>query len=176
MKNAVIALLTTIAVLTAFAEDSYLYWMVDTSPVSGYEYDRVQVRAINNDDNSSSLLSIYWSNEGTPTLYSSDKYVTAQNVEDNNGAFGFYASLTGAMGDNYSYVIELFNDTQFLAQSEELAYVKASEFIATGGSGLQNLAKAWNPTSYAIPEPNSAILVLLGCAGLALRRRRLMHA
>ena len=39
-------------------------------------------------------------------------------------------------------------------------------------SGVFSASTAWTPTSSSVPEPTSGLLMLLGVAGLALRRKR----
>ncbi len=79
----------------------------------------------------------------------------------------------------YAFVIELGNyengDWSTLAVSETVSYndLVTSEAIAqSNGAYNPNYAKPWVASSYVIPEPTSGMLVLVGAALLALRRRR----
>ncbi|MBQ6136235.1 MAG: PEP-CTERM sorting domain-containing protein [Kiritimatiellae bacterium] len=78
----------------------------------------------------------------------------------------------------YAFVIELgayeSGSWSTLAVSESASYVDlvANHHIDVF-SGYQPLyATPWNPTTYAVPEPASGLLVLVGAALLALRRGR----
>ncbi len=80
----------------------------------------------------------------------------------------------------YSFTIELGNWANgtwtVLAQSGAAAYSELAGHIAPGGGGLDvPYALPWNPQDYRyfvpVPEPGTALLIVLGCAVLALRRR-----
>ena len=80
----------------------------------------------------------------------------------------------------YSFTIELGNWASgtwtVLAASEAAAYSALAGHIAPGGGGLDvPYALPWNPQDYhyfvPVPEPGTALLIVLGCAVLALRRR-----
>ena len=73
-------------------------------------------------------------------------------------------------GKYYAYMVAIGSDGQSLALSNT-----ANEFNLI--SATTPVSKWWNPAnnafSYAVaPEPTSGLLLLLGVAGLALRRRR----
>ena len=89
-----------------------------------------------------------------------------------------YADVTDKAG--YTFMIELgnFENGKWVAivtgEAQSYSYLDAQESIGTWDmtkelSGLAGLD--WS-TSYAVPEPNSGVLLLLGGALLALRRRR----
>lgn len=167
--------------IASFGADtsSYLYWMVGTE-ANSYEYGAVKIHAIANTGASTGdyYLDLYAGNgtligEGDAGV--AEKYITSSQSANQ----GYYALLSAADYKNYTYVIELFNDSAFVAQSfPDLTSATIDAYVATtqSSTGIQELVTAWKPTTYAVPEPNSALLLLLGCAGLALRRRRLMHA
>ena len=157
----IFSVLLLFGALSAAAEDSYLYWMLGDT--GDYSYSKVRVIA---DGNSSSPLTIYAPDSTSSTGLSSDSYTELSSGQANIGAL--YAKLVG--GTTYSsFVVELLNESgDFVAQSATLAY--SSQYIATFNS--LNLADVWVASSFAIPEPNSAMLLLLGCAALGLRRRR----
>ena len=175
MKKCLFALLFVALAGPVLADgDSYLYWMVADN--TGYTYDSVKVHAIytgTEATGSDKYLSLYQIGDVSESINVTYSDVTAAS----EAGRGFYASLAGAMDSNYSYVIELFNNSKFVAQSfPDLTYASAADYIATTAGGASITPTLWMPTSYNVPEPNSALLLLLGCAGLALRRRRLMHA
>ena len=78
----------------------------------------------------------------------------------------------------YSFTIELGNWANgtwtVLAESEVATYAALAGHIASdGGGGLDApYALPWAPqTFHAVPEPGSALLIVIGCALIALRRR-----
>ena len=162
----VLLVLSMLWVAVAAAEDSYLYWMVGDT--TGFTYDSVQVRGYDGSDYTDPL-SLFWDS-------SSSSIGTSASREQVNpgGAFtpGLYAKLVS--GQAYSsFVIELISEGRGVAES----WIGYSEALASIESGnTWHSITAWAPTSYVIPEPNSAMLLLLGCAALGLRRRRQFKA
>ena len=86
----------------------------------------------------------------------------------------------GYNGAAYSFTIELGNWASgtwtVLAESDLANYSELAGHIAPGGGGLDvPYALPWNPQDYhyvvPVPEPGTTLLLLLGCAVLALRRR-----
>ena len=164
-----IALALTLA-HAASAEESYLYWMVGEDAAGDIQYDAVAVSAFTGDDVASgSLLTLYYGN-GNP--------VGGTLVDGDSATSGLplYASLGILMGENYSYVVELFLGNELVGQSEALGYASATSAgniaTATSAGSLPGLA-TWSPASFrSVPEPTSALLALLGFAALALRRKK----
>jgi len=158
----------------AAAEDSWLYWMLGDASKSGYaadtDYNAVKVRGYTSDTEFDYLNLYYDSASG-----SFGQSISAATINEMNGiGAGLYAGLVN--GTTYSsFVIELVNDSGgFVADSGRLSAASAAAYIETANSLKQ--PSAWAPVSYAIPEPNSAMLLLLGCAALGLRRRRQLKA
>jgi phage-related tail fiber protein len=92
----------------------------------------------------------------------------------------YFASLNGLSGASYSYVIELGNwsDGSWTGASMESAAVsysdlQAKDAIATWTDKTPTYSQPWTPTQFhVVPEPNSGLMLLVGGALLALRRRR----
>ena len=164
----ILTVLLFLGAFTAAAEDSYLYWMVgEGAPTEGY--NTVKVKA--NYDGGSTYLNI-WNDDGV----SQGDSVTKSMVDSHRAAgSGLYAGL-GSNPAYTSFVIELYNGSDFFLDSETLSYSAAllANNIYTENS--MALPSAWAPTAFSIPEPNSAMLLLLGCAALGLRRRRQLKA
>ena len=164
-------LVSVFGLLAARAEDSYLYWLVDAH-ADQYDYTAVKVRA--SDGSGSELLNLY------PDMRDVKCYDTAgpageiKEIAQYGGILGFWAALTTSQhtyADGASYVIELYHDDTLLAQSEELFYSEAVANHFVNANASQGQTNIWMPTAFAAPEPNSALLMLVGCAVLALRRR-----
>lgn len=154
-----LSVLLVLGAIAASAEDSYLYWMVgDGAPA----YSSAKVKAFEGGDYLT-ILNAY----GDEIGYS----ITTEQMSDNMAStFGLYAAL-GADPTYSSFVIELYNDSGFVGQSEiTYSQALANNYITFDNSMV--LPAMWAPTTFAIPEPNSALLMLLGCAVLGLRRRR----
>ena len=162
------------------AEDSYLYWMVSDN-ASGWGWDG---QALNGDytakivafkgdwaGTGGSPLDIGINENGSYLLLGNEVSVTFGQSADN---FQYLAKLAADWSD-FSYFVEIYNDSKNLvARSEGLFY--AQENIAVL-SGLNTPATPWMVASFTpAPEPNSALLLLIGCAALALRRRKQIAA
>ena len=78
----------------------------------------------------------------------------------------------------YAFVIELGNyesgSWSMLAVSESATYTDLvnNGHIEVSGDYNPQVIAPWMPTAYVVPEPTSGVLVLVGAALLALRRRR----
>ena len=159
-----LSVLLVFGATVAAAEDSYLYWMVGDA-ADDLTYDTVKVQ-VNSGTGAGTYLNIYnESGVDNGKSISSETVATYESL-----GRGLYAYL-GSDPTYGSFVIELWNRGTFVAQSEDLPLSTAlANYIVTNNS--MTLPQAWAPQSFAIPEPNSALLMLLGCAALGLRRRR----
>ena len=180
--------------LTALAaEDSYLYWMVaDEITVLDAQGDAV---AFSWDDKVTAKVVAYDSSTWKPGdseaplfLYGQDpstgglKPVEGENYVKLNGDNSPYYALigSGVQESAWSYFIELYNDQGFIGRSSEgLDYATAVSRDYLMGSDLQPGGGLWSVSQFTTtpaPEPNSALLMLIGCAALALRRRKQIAA
>ena len=174
--------------VSASARASYLYWQIDGSEDVSGAYDGARV-FVSNDGGASdrTYLEIGYADADLPDGYQSVGY--AVNVPQPNMSLVAVVPDTPYSADNsYSFYIELINyasadyrtsqtstgygTSDFVAQSEGQSYanLSAHDFI---GSDLSPVNMAvWHGGAYSsVPEPTSAMLVLFGLAGLALRRR-----
>ena len=148
--------------------DSYLYWMVSdtatysdaaggTLPGTLVNYDYAKISA----DGGSTYLSLYGPGGGNLGVDTLDKGV--------DGYVGFASSPAFS-----SFLVELYTDDS----SERVGWATIPYSMVMQNYALRNItdpsqaqAKLYTVTQ-AIPEPTSGLLLLLGMAGLALRRRR----
>ena len=179
-------LLSVLLTALCASADSYMYWMVsdyatlDDQALSPTKDWTARVVAFNPDTQGT------WTYGGGTYLniFSSGANGTLGNSRGDSGVhfaseagnLPYYVNLASSAGQNWTYFVELYNDGKIFAHSEALPYTEAS--IATL-SGMATPGKIWMPAAFvpaAVPEPNSALLMLIGCAALALRRRKQVAA
>ena len=186
----ILAMLAGASVVHA-AEDSYLVWMVNSDAAFGggahapatpgtyyakvigfadgaYDYDK---------RSEANYLTLYV--PGNPDI-SGD--VAGVKIGAGPSTPAYYASLadigTESGAGAYTFFVELYNDSTAatpFARSEGISYSQASSlgYIASMSFTTGVPGNPWAVSSFvAVPEPNSALLLLLGCAALALRRRK----
>ncbi len=153
-------LIILVAVAGIAAHADYLYWMVGSNPQAG--------ETITGDP-----TDFTWTEA---KLYADGEAVSGATLTSD--AWRQYQDLGGyayaSIGDNYdakSFTIELFSGDQWLARSAAVSGSLLGQFITTGMS-LNPVAGGWVATSYAVPEPTSGLLFLLGGMLLGLKRRR----
>ena len=164
----------------AFATDSYLYWMVDenvtwaegtATSTPTYNAARVGYAAADG-SGTTTYLSLY--SAGGTALESGKTTALDSDV-------GLAALYAGAIADtyktaSYSFFIELLNDSTVVGTSEKLAGNALSSYLTSSMGATNQPGEVWNGgtfTTAAIPEPTSGLLMLVGLAGLALRRKRM---
>lgn len=187
-------ILFTIAVVAASvgAHAEYLYWQVQSTDLPNFATGATGARVFASNDGgvTRNYLNIGYADYDDG--FRSIGYAVQVPVNDtslladcsayaNNTAYAFYIELinyddkyrdsgTGVITPTPAYNA---SGTDFRGQSAEgLSYTQLAEhgFAGTDLSPI-NMA-VWNGGSYSpVPEPTSAMLVLFGLAGLALRRR-----
>ena len=201
MKKSLMAILAVFCAMALQAsEDSFLYWMIDPNativgnwgvetPVSaGTYYARVGYTTTERTD--AQVISA-GQLDGYLNLYASvDEDLV--NIQDNSGikdggniitsgdtgvqAMPVYAGMPTVNAANYTYWIELLNEDNTIAGYGSIGmYETLAEYVSSmQGPGAPSLMIPVR--AFAAPEPNSALLMLIGCAALALRRRKQIAA
>ena len=132
------------------------------------------------------LMNIYdnagghWTDTGFTDTFINDEDVPTTVVGTGGG---MYSHFTASDASQLAFAIELGNwengEWVTLATSGTMSY---SDLAVTSVDGMHILQmrdgidvddfQPWAPTTYAVPEPSSGLLVLIGASLLALRRRR----
>lgn len=152
-------ILFTLAILTAIAvKADYLYWMVDT-PQSGT-------------DISGNTASFDWA---TAKLVADDVVVGTLTKSDAElySVIDSYAISGDVSGyASKSFFIELYNsDEGWMAKSATVTGSSLAQYF-TSSMSMNPPSGAWHGESYAVPEPTSGLLFVLGGMLLGLKRRR----
>lgn len=139
-------------------------------------YARVMAVKTDGSETQPVFLDLYAKNE------LGDMYSAGDFTDVSGGRAGpLWANVTGYEDASWSFMIELgnLNDSgdedvwTAMAYSEKATYDQLRQFIQKGEI-LDPTMTPWQGGSYVVPEPTSGLLVLLGGALLALRRRRRM--
>ena len=107
----------------------------------------------------SSWVSIAESNIGTLRPSGTDNYVDY-----------FYAATFTSGDDKYLLLTDTYSVAVQASQATSLGKSLSGSTLADAGTTTIQTGKVWYAAE-AIPEPTTGLLVLLGVAGLALRRR-----
>lgn len=152
MKIKKFAVFAAILAFAGFANAGALYWQVDTSAADS---------AYKGDWDSASLFVV--KTDGTEELL--DGLVA--------GAAPTLTDLGGYGSTGYSFYVELYNAGKSVYTGYKFSYdLLKSGYISTTGVLTPTVLATggWNGAS--VPEPTSGVLLLIGGAMLALRRRR----
>ena len=162
----IIILAFACAALSAVNAD-VLYWMV-----SDAEVEKVGTTADKFDGNTFATLYATYNGETFDVAHKSGTDVF--NAYDGYDTFAYtMGSPLTSPYSNYSFFIELANGTR--SDTQTYAALLSSGFISTGvmGNPASLAAGGFGQSStYAVPEPTSGLLFLIGGMLLGLKRRR----
>ena len=197
MKKQLIAVLLFLCGMTLQAEDEFLYWMIDskatiegkwgiTTKVSdgtyyakvGYAATGTTVEQIVEKGALSGYLNLYELPSSSLFIQDNADYGNSNIATADAGSVPGVQSAPvyakGVTAADYTYWVELWNaDDGIVGYASLGTYESLSAFI----SPMSELASmAASVSVFQVPEPNSALLLMIGCAALALRRRRKIAA
>ena len=173
----IVALATAMTACTLRAD--LLYWMIDGEASDSFSAAYLQTleRAGGDAEKVGSLLYSLDTSSGTRIDY--EPAVGIVSVDDAGRMF-WGESISAEILDDPDLVYGvqlgvLGADGSFTAQfsSERLTYERLDEMGAVQKSAVSVYQQPWNLATavWTVPEPNGALLVLVGTALLALRRR-----
>ena len=167
MNNKLLTAITA-ALVSAFSFGDLLFWEVDTAAVKKANIDEWSYASLYyvNDSASTKLDNLVGAYDGTTQKISADIFSSALVA----------AQLgVGNADSSWSFYIELYNSANAaVGKSQTMSYSALQDYIAQS-IDMSNLAdiKRWSGGTYtAVPEPTSALLLMLGTALAALRRKR----
>ncbi len=181
----ILSMLATLFCLSAKAEEQLLWWLVDgndpvedwygtESTISGIGATDVRLRVQDSSGNETYLGFYVWEDDGHGGV------VQAQ-IPGSTGTFvpfDAWVDVSGYSGEEYSFVVELGNVVNgewvktLAATATPVPYNDLQSHIGSWSDIGSDLTLYWTPSGYSVPEPSSGLLMLIGGALLALRRRK----
>lgn len=160
MKKIVVVFSVAIAAISANA--SYLYWEINKS------YSNIETATSWAGGNYTEAILWQVDSSGNKTKLQTEEPKAGKTER-------VHVALTG--GSSYSYYIELVNSSGSVASSYATSYatLQSENVIYETELDVSQVPTAtmWHGGTYrATPEPTSAMLMLIGVAGLALRRKQ----
>lgn len=145
--------------MSLMSQASYLYWQVQSG-----DFDTIT------EPGKVDTAYLYATKEGA-----ADQKIGALKIDNTQEYYAIDVSSYATGG--YSFYIELVNYNSgakdVLGYGESVAYadmVEKGHILETPLSITS--ANVWHGGTYAAPEPTSAMMILLGLAGIALKRKR----
>lgn len=175
MKKLIAILMLTLGVSSLYAEDSYLWWFVMDNPTThanGWDTGWTGARIVAKQDGQADVYLNLYNATGV------DSGTLLTNIGDDGSTKGSYwASLSGVGESGWTYFLEVYNsDNGWNGMSATgLSRADAENYIVmnVGGTEIPGAIFDFGTIAYsAVPEPNSAMLLLIGLSALALRRKQ----
>ena len=151
--NKIIFLLAFASVLAVKAD--YIYWMVDSNPINVNDWDGTPVSSIWTEAN------LYYNDAQIGTLTKSDW--------EDLSAFDAYAYSEFTPTGTGTFMIELIGDKYGKTTGLE---ANLGQYIFSSPMSVPPAFAFGQGATYAVPEPTSGLLFVLGGMLLGLKRRR----
>ncbi len=102
------------------------------------------------------------------------KALGSQNSFNNNGGFSSFTVTSSKLTDNtsYDFTTVLVQGSQFLVTSTVNATTSDPDTVREATFTYANVQESTSGWGTGVPEPSSALLLLIGGAMLALRRKQ----
>ena len=157
MKKLIVMMVAAAAMISAKAADSFIYWMIEpTAPAFSY-------------------ASLYV-DKGGGDIVALDEFLTGVAADQTQTSLAAHTIKVDAsnLGSSYSYYVELMNaEGEATHKSGLFGYTDIASYIYQAPNPTPKTAFDMGKDGFtAVPEPTSGLLLLLGVAGLALKRKR----
>lgn len=190
MKKSLMVILAAALVGAAWAEDTsadVLVWYLDTNEDmehTGAEFDTIKFWAVDVNDSTHTIDlagRTYATGqelvESSPAADTGDTIMVPNEVGSTTFWGEYYTNLSG-LETGYSFWMELYlGDTKVDRMLKPVTWNQFQEYMVSSSDLVYDLnlspaAGLYNFASTMVPEPSSGLLLLIGGALLALRRRR----
>jgi len=179
MKKALIGF--CFAIVAVSAQANYLWWQVSNTDTGGSEGAIAQYATslgLTSDQVFGRVVQVSVDESGKETRITESAIDQPFTDPWYYGRTSVDMSVFGESASSYSYYVEFVNatgDTVIGRNSEATAYEALASSMSATLEDIPSVSAVWHGGSGSIkaaPEPTSAMLMLLGVAGLALKRKQ----